>query len=201
MITEHEANVFRLMTPVAKLYTAKQAVAVTSEGLESFGGAGYLEDTCLPVYLRDAQVLPIWEGTTNVLSLDVLRALAKTRGSALKAYHEDVNRRVAVATNHPELKEVAAKVQMASNDIVAFAAQNMDKLEVAGREFAYSLARTYMGRRRISCLLGSVVLKLLFIFLGMLLIEHACWSGANKQDVWVAKKWVLSGCFLTIDQF
>ena len=38
-----------------------------SEALESFGGAGYVEDTGLPALLRDAQVLPIWEGTTNVL--------------------------------------------------------------------------------------------------------------------------------------
>ena len=38
--------------------------------LECFGGAGYVEDTGLPRLLRDAQVLPIWEGTTNVLSLD-----------------------------------------------------------------------------------------------------------------------------------
>ncbi len=58
-----------------KLTTAKQAVAVASEVLESFGGAGYVEDTGLPVLLRDSQVLPIWEGTTNVLALDTLRAL------------------------------------------------------------------------------------------------------------------------------
>ena len=60
-----------------KLTTGKQAVAVASEAIESFGGAGYVEDTGLPRLLRDAQVLPIWEGTTNVLSLDLLRALAK----------------------------------------------------------------------------------------------------------------------------
>jgi len=57
-----------------------QAVKVSSEGLESFGGAGYLEDTGLPVHLRDAQVLSIWEGTTNVLALDTLRAIAKSNG-------------------------------------------------------------------------------------------------------------------------
>ena len=50
-------------------------VMVASEVLESFGGAGYVEDTGLPVLLRDSQVLPIWEGTTNVLALDTLRAL------------------------------------------------------------------------------------------------------------------------------
>jgi hypothetical protein len=57
--------------------TGKQAVSISSEVLECFGGAGYVEDTGLPRLLRDAQVLPIWEGTTNVLSLDVLRAIAK----------------------------------------------------------------------------------------------------------------------------
>ncbi len=60
----------RLLTPLAKLTTGKQAVAAASEAIECFGGAGYVEDTGLPQLLRDAQVLPIWEGTTNVLSLD-----------------------------------------------------------------------------------------------------------------------------------
>jgi acyl-CoA dehydrogenase len=74
-LNEEQSLLLRLLTPVMKLTTAKQAVSVASEVLESFGGAGYVEDTGLPVLLRDAQVLPIWEGTTNVLSLDALRAL------------------------------------------------------------------------------------------------------------------------------
>lgn len=65
----------RILTPIAKLTTARQSVAVASEVVESFGGAGYVEDTGLPALLRDAQVLTIWEGTTNVLSLDTLRAM------------------------------------------------------------------------------------------------------------------------------
>ena len=75
--SEQEANVFRLGTSLTKLYTAKRAVATASEVIEAFGGQGYMEDTGLPRLLRDAQVLPIWEGTTNVLSLDALRVLAK----------------------------------------------------------------------------------------------------------------------------
>ena len=71
--TSDELAVLRLLTPLAKLYTARQCVAAASEVLEAFGGAGYVEDTGLPRLLRDAQVLPIWEGTTNVLSLDALR--------------------------------------------------------------------------------------------------------------------------------
>jgi hypothetical protein len=66
----------RLVAPLAKLTTGKLAVASASEYLECFGGAGYVEDTGMPRLLRDAQVLPIWEGTTNVLAVDVVRALA-----------------------------------------------------------------------------------------------------------------------------
>jgi len=46
-----------------------------SEGLEALGALGYMENSNVPVMLRDAQVLTIWEGTTNVLCLDFLRAL------------------------------------------------------------------------------------------------------------------------------
>jgi acyl-CoA dehydrogenase len=71
-IDPHQRALLRLLTPIVKLTTGKQAVAVLSEVIESFGGAGYVEDTGLPVLLRDTQVLSIWEGTTNVLALDAL---------------------------------------------------------------------------------------------------------------------------------
>ena len=54
--TRREAALLRLLTPVAKLYTAKLSVSLCSEGLECFGGVGYLEDSGLPRILRDTQV-------------------------------------------------------------------------------------------------------------------------------------------------
>jgi hypothetical protein len=66
-----------MVAPLAKLATARLAVAAAAECLECFGGAGYVEDTGIPRMLRDAQVLPIWEGTTNVLALDVQRAVVR----------------------------------------------------------------------------------------------------------------------------
>ena len=69
----------RIVAPLAKLVTARLAVASASEYLECFGGAGYVEDTGIPRLLRDAQVLPIWEGTTNVLALDVVRAVVRDK--------------------------------------------------------------------------------------------------------------------------
>lgn len=78
--TETEKSLLRLLTPVAKLYTAKQAISAASECIEMFGGLGYLEDSGIPSILRDTQTLSIWEGTTNVLSLDMLRAAEKENG-------------------------------------------------------------------------------------------------------------------------
>ncbi len=84
-IDDGDRALLRLVTPLTKLVTGKQAVTVVSEVIESFGGAGYVEDTGLPQLLRDTQVLPIWEGTTNVLSLDALLRSApgrsRSRGS------------------------------------------------------------------------------------------------------------------------
>lgn len=85
-ISDEQKALLRTITPIAKLLTAKQAVAVVSECIEAFGGAGYVEDTGLPMLLRDTQVLPIWEGTTNVLALDtVLRGDLSAGLPALRA--------------------------------------------------------------------------------------------------------------------
>lgn len=87
-----ERKLLRLFTPLVKLYTAKQSIAVSSEILECFGGAGYVEDTGLPKLLRDAQVLAIWEGTTNILSLDLLRAIGKDE--SLPLWIDDMQQRL-----------------------------------------------------------------------------------------------------------
>lgn len=84
--TPAERQSLRLLTPITKLYTAKEALAVVSEGLESFGGLGYMENSGLPGLERDVQVLSIWEGTTNVLSLDTLRALSRVKETPLSSF-------------------------------------------------------------------------------------------------------------------
>lgn len=76
-IKDDDANLLRIFTPILKLFTGKQVLEVCTEGLECFGGMGYIQGTMLPTLLRDAQVLSIWEGTTNVLCHDFVRALLK----------------------------------------------------------------------------------------------------------------------------
>jgi alkylation response protein AidB-like acyl-CoA dehydrogenase len=90
---EHGAGdpaVQRLVTPLVKLTTARQAVAGCSELLECFGGAGYVEDTGLPVLLRDAQVLSIWEGTTDVLALEAMKAMGGCGFAAWRRHLEEL---------------------------------------------------------------------------------------------------------------
>ncbi len=109
-LDEREAALLRLLTPIVKLTTGKQVVSVASETLECFGGAGYVENTGLPRLLRDAQVLPIWEGTTNVLSLDLLRAAAKTGGLAPLAAEVD---RALRGVTHPALAAAGDRARAA----------------------------------------------------------------------------------------
>jgi acyl-CoA dehydrogenase len=89
-IDDEQRALLRLLTPITKLTTGKQAVSVVSEVVESFGGAGYVEDTGIPTILRDAQVLSIWEGTTNVLALDAL--LRSDIGAGLTALRARIAR-------------------------------------------------------------------------------------------------------------
>jgi acyl-CoA dehydrogenase len=71
------ARLLRILTPIAKAVTGKLAVPCVSEAMELIGGNGYIEENVMPRLLRDAQVLPIWEGTTNILMLDALRVMNK----------------------------------------------------------------------------------------------------------------------------
>ncbi len=149
-----QAALLRLLTPISKLLTAKQAVACVSEAIEAFGGAGYVEDTGMPSLLRDTQVLPIWEGTTNVLALDaVLRSGLGVGIRALRARIEQAASTLCDAT------------------LVALGAQ---ALALVDRTQAWLGAhsdaqRVQAGARRVAMTLGRA-LQL------ALLCEHAQWS-------------------------
>src|SRR6188508_383494 len=138
---EQAERLARALTPIAKLTTGKQAVAVTSEAIEACGGAGYVEDTGLPRILADAQVLPIWEGTTNVLSLDTLRALAAE--GAFELFAGEVAGRAGQARD-PALTETARAATVAvrrAGDWLAGALADPAEVEAGARRFALTLGR------------------------------------------------------------
>jgi acyl-CoA dehydrogenase len=138
--TDAERALLRAVTPLAKLTTGKGAVAIASEVLEAFGGAGYVEDTGLPQLLRDAQVLPIWEGTTNVLALDLLRALGT--GGAAAALAGEVAR-CAAEVREATLRAAAEEARRASAAALAALEQGAGfELEAGARRIALTLGRS-----------------------------------------------------------
>ena len=77
-----EAAFARLATPVAKYWICRQAPGTIAEALECLGGNGYVEESILPRLYREAPVNSVWEGSGNVLCLDVLRALERKPAAA-----------------------------------------------------------------------------------------------------------------------
>src|SRR5262249_3032514 len=171
-VSADETAALRLLTPLTKLMTAKQAVAVASEALEGFGGAGYVEDTGLPVWLRDAQVLPIWEGTTNVLSLDVLRAAQ--RDGAWAGWKATCQRRL----------EALAKGPLASAT---------EELSARLAALETTLPRLMEERAVAEANARSLALHWAALAAALPLLEQAAWAlahGRGERSAWAAQRWL-----------
>ena len=74
---EREAMLKRIALPVAKYWVTKRTTAVVREALECLGGNGYVEESGLPRWFRESPLNAIWEGSGNVIALDVLRAIRR----------------------------------------------------------------------------------------------------------------------------
>ncbi|HEX6184965.1 MAG TPA: acyl-CoA dehydrogenase family protein [Pyrinomonadaceae bacterium] len=182
-LDEAGARLLRLLTPLMKLTTGRAAVHVASETIEAFGGAGYVEDTGVPVLLRDAQVLSIWEGTTNVLSLDALRTALKDEG-ALASLKAEVESRVRSVRD-----ERLARAVRAAREAVAHAEQWLASAAAQGAQ------ATEAGARRFSMTLGRALTL-------ALLAGHAQWSLEEERDTRAAaaaRRFALHGVDLIKD--
>jgi len=174
-----QKGLLRLLTPIAKLMTGRQVVHVVSEVIESFGGAGYVEDTGLPLLLRDAQVLPIWEGTTNVLALETLRSLEAVGGLAVLKREIGILLR---GVREPSLVKFSAQVERVFERAEGWlAGAKGDDVEAGARRFAMTLGR---------------VVEL------ALLARHAQWSLEEENDsgaLAAARRFAAHGVNLMVD--
>ncbi|HEX2295759.1 MAG TPA: acyl-CoA dehydrogenase family protein [Actinomycetota bacterium] len=135
--TSDEERMLRGLTPVTKLATARWAVAGVTEAMECLGGVGYCEDSGLPALVRNTHVMPIWEGTTNVLALDLRRAIA--RSAALDALIADVTEGAGPLSDHPGVGEPARAVATAAARIASLAPEVGEE---GARELALAVGRT-----------------------------------------------------------
>jgi putative acyl-CoA dehydrogenase len=88
---QSDAQLFkRLATAVGKFWSCKRAPNHAFESLECLGGAGYVEESGMPRLYREAPLASIWEGSGNVMSLDVLRALTRSPRS-LEVFFDEID--------------------------------------------------------------------------------------------------------------
>ena len=82
-MTPSEASFRRLALAVMKYWVCKRGAPLAAEALECLGGNGYVEEAPMAQFYRDIQIGTVWEGSGNVIALDVLRALEREPDGAL----------------------------------------------------------------------------------------------------------------------
>ncbi|KAF3920022.1 hypothetical protein ABW21_db0203720 [Orbilia brochopaga] len=136
----------RVLTPLVKMVTAKATIAGLAECMECLGGVGYLEneqELNIARLYRDANVLTIWEGTTNVLSVDVMRAF--TKGDSLVALDSWLIRSLD-ARGAASLTEVKAALRSTWTGIKQFVDGVSSEEAIARcRDLSFSIAFVLMG--------------------------------------------------------
>jgi hypothetical protein len=120
------------------------AIDTASYATEVQGGNGYVEDFVTERLLRDAQVMPIWEGTENILSLDVLRALE--RENAHEPFMRVMDERLDAVT-HPALDETKATVKAEYEDLkkalATLAGEDGDYAQLSSKRLAHYIFEVF----------------------------------------------------------
>ncbi len=129
----------RLLTPMTKKTTAADAVYVVRESMELMGGMGYIEDGIMPKLMRDVLVLPIWEGAGNIMSLDMLRAAAKSQG--LRLLFEELR---GFLHQSPDAMQLLRHAELLFGHLLeVLAIEEADKLQANARPAFEQFARLY----------------------------------------------------------
>ncbi|MGI9476806.1 MAG: acyl-CoA dehydrogenase family protein [Hyphomicrobiaceae bacterium] len=154
--SEDEAALARIGTAIAKYWVCKRAPMHILEALECHGGPGYIEESIMPRLYREAPVNGIWEGSGNVICLDVLRAmqrepraissvigeleLARGGNAALDAEIDDLKEALA----RPDDIEARARIL---TERMAVALQAALLLQHAPSTVAHAFCRSRLGQR------------------------------------------------------
>jgi hypothetical protein len=155
-------RLYRILVPLAKFRCTRRGIDLASQAVEIHGGNGYIENWPVARQLRDAQCHTIWEGTENIICLDVLRAMAKERAD--EALFGRIERALGGA-EHPVLTSTVTDVGRALDEVKEAAAY----LERAPQEIRLLQAR------RIADYMADVTQA-------ALLVEEAAWELANKNS-------------------
>ena len=134
--TADPAALARILTPLIKFRACRDARQVTGDAMEVRGGCGYIEEWSDPRLLRDSHLGSIWEGTSNIVALDVIRAIK--RENALPALRDHV--RALLAHGEPMDAALTAQVEQAVERGFALAQRVADEgLDHLARQAASAL--------------------------------------------------------------
>jgi len=111
---EDEAAYRRLMTPVTKYWVCKIAANLVYEAMECMGGNGYVEEGGFPLLYREVPVNAIWEGSGNVMCLDVLRVLER-EPETLRLVLDDI---AAIGGAEPRIKAMLDQIETLRNEVM-----------------------------------------------------------------------------------
>ncbi|WP_022723683.1 acyl-CoA dehydrogenase family protein [Rhodopseudomonas sp. B29] len=127
-----EAAYMRLMTPAVKYWICKTAPGFVYEAMECLGGNGYVEDGILARHYREAPVNAIWEGSGNVMCLDVLRAMSRESDAGTEVLQTLIQETAALTGGPAAASRVARALLQADNERTArLAVETLAKLAAA----------------------------------------------------------------------
>ncbi|QOV11012.1 acyl-CoA dehydrogenase family protein [Viridibacillus arvi] len=139
--TEQEVILNRLNIAIMKKETAEQAIHFAHEAIEMHGGNGYIEDFVTPRLLRDAQVLTVWEGTANILGLELIRLVNKY--SAHIVFTDVMQERLKKITNNEQKQIVVNQLKILTEELSKFANLDADLQSFEAKKLAKKMAHVY----------------------------------------------------------
>jgi len=136
----HEQSLLRALGSLLKAFTALECVRLMREGVELFGAVGVMENHISTLF-RDSQVMPIWEGTTNTLSLDLLRVAAREPEAVTALYNALIDMKPKKNKGDADLYESEV------NQMFGYIKANinhLDKFEWNARRLTMNISRLFI---------------------------------------------------------
>jgi len=141
--SDEETALNRLKIALVKKETAEQAIHFAHEAIEMHGGNGYIEDFVTPRLLRDAQVLTVWEGTANILGLELLRLVNKF--SAHLLFIDEMTERLDSVPESSWKLRISNAVEKLAIDLTIFASLDTNNQTIEAKGLMGTMALLYEG--------------------------------------------------------
>jgi hypothetical protein len=170
---EQSRRLYRILVPLAKFRCTRKGVELASQAVEMHGGNGYIENWPVARQLRDAQCHPIWEGTENIICLDVLRSMQKEQSD--EALFARVEKALGTA-EHPAIAGTASQIGRSVDEC----REAIAYLERAAQDLRL------LHARRLTAFMADVAQA-------ALLVEEAAWELEHKGS---ARKAVIAAYFV-----